>query len=88
MVMNERLQERSRESGDVDYRHKTSAGDLPERCPRKVFAPKDLPPTDGPSVGVEEPGQLADPPWRGPLPHGGDQDDHGTQINLGAQETN
>ena len=87
-AVDERFQERPRESGDVKCRHKTCASNLPERCLRKLFAPKHLPPSDGPSVDGEEPGQLADPPWRGPLAHGGDQDDHGPEINLWPEETN
>ena len=31
-------------------------------------------------------GELTDPPWRGPLPHGADQDDDGAQVYLSAQE--
>ena len=63
-------------------------GELPEPRPGKVLLPKDLPAGDGSPVGAEESGKLADSPRRRPLPHGRNQDHHGTEVNLPAEKPN
>ena len=70
----------------LDNRRQTGACDLPERGLGKVFAPEDLPASDGPSVGAEALGKLADSAWCRPLPHGADEDDDGAEVDLSAEE--
>src|SRR5260370_31214813 len=82
----EHVLERERQSDDLENRYQTSACDLPERSLRNVFAPEDLPASDGPFVSTEAFGELADSARLWPLPHGADQDDDGAQVNLSAQE--
>ena len=72
---------------DLDKWYQTGPFDLPERCLRKVLAPEDLPASDGPPVGAELRGKFADTPWRGPLPHGADEDDDDAEIDLWTEET-
>ena len=62
------------------------ACDPPEGHFGEVFASESLPAGDGGEVGTEAFGEFTDPPWRGPLPHGADQDDDDTSVNLPAQE--
>jgi hypothetical protein len=52
-----------------------------------VFAPEALPSNDGSSVDFEAFGKLAH--WAGSrsLPQGGNQHDHGSEVNLTAEET-
>src|SRR5271165_5092562 len=38
---------------DLDKWYQPGPFDLPERCLRKVFAPEDLPASNGPSIGAE-----------------------------------
>lgn len=83
----ERLQERPRKGPDLDRRHETTSPDFPERRLRKVLTPETLPSSDCPSVGADEPGQLANPAWCRPLPHGGDQDHEDAEVHLAAKET-
>lgn len=64
-----------------------TARHLPEWCLWNTFSPEDLPSRDGPSVGAEEAGKLADSARRGPLPHGAHQDDHGAEVHLWAEKT-
>jgi hypothetical protein len=45
-----------------------------------------LPAGDCAFVDTEAFGELTDSPWRGPLPHGADQDDDDARVNLPAQE--
>jgi hypothetical protein len=85
-VAEESFHQRPRKFGNVDYRYKTSAFNPPERGLRKVFSPEDLPPSDRSPVHFEEIGKFADTAWRGPLPHRGDQDDHGAKVHLSAQK--
>src|SRR5208337_1939183 len=61
--------------------------DLPEGGLRKDLVPEDAPASDGSPVGAEELGKLGDAPRRGPLTHGRDQDDHGSEVNLAAKES-
>src|SRR5271157_1459418 len=82
MAEKEGIHQRIWQADDFDSRYKMGTGDLPERCLRKVFAPEDLPASDGPTVGAEARGKLADSPWRGPLPHGADEDDDGVTLFL------
>jgi hypothetical protein len=86
MGAEEGLHERVWQGVDLEKRYQTGASDLPERCLGKVLAPEDLPASDGPTVGAEASGKLADSTWRRPLPQGADQDDDGAQIDLGAEE--
>ena len=51
------------------------------------LAPEDLPAGDGPAVGAEACGKLTDAAWRRSLPHGADQDDDGTQVDLWPEES-
>jgi hypothetical protein len=82
-----RIQERLRQGGNLDNRHETTAGDFPERCPRNVIAPERLPSSNGRSVDAEQTRNLADSARRWTLPHGADQDHHGTKVNLSAEKT-
>jgi hypothetical protein len=59
----ERGQEGEWKCADVDSQRQASACNLPERSLGKVFAPEDLPASDGPSVSTEERGKLADSAW-------------------------
>ena len=80
------VQERSRQADHCRPRRQATAFDLPELRLRKVLLPKDLPTSDGLAVGAEELRKFPDPPRRGPLPHGCDQDDHGSKVNLSTEE--
>src|SRR5271165_2228319 len=71
---------------DLDKWYQTSPFDLPERCPRKVFAPEDLPARNGPSIGAEASGQFAHTTRCWPLPHGADHNDDRAQVHLGAEK--
>ena len=61
-------------------------GQFSRRASAKLFAPEGLPPSDGCCVDIEQPRKLADPPRRWSLPHRADQDDHGSEVNLPAEE--
>src|SRR5580658_534069 len=63
MTAEERVHKRVRQAVDLDSRHKTGACDLPEMGLRKVFAPEDLPASDGPLINAEAFGELADSAW-------------------------
>ena len=71
---------------DLDEWYQTGLFDLSERYLRKVFAPEDLPASDGPLIGAEASGQLADTTRCWPLPHGADHDDDGAQVHLRAEK--
>src|SRR6516162_8619609 len=81
------LQERQRQSDDVDHWYEASTGDLPERGLRNVVAPECLPSRDGRCVSTKECRKLTHSPRRRSLPHGADQDHHGTQVDLSAEKT-
>ncbi len=83
----ERFQERLRQGGNLDNRHETTARDFPERCPRNVVAPEGLPSRDGRSVNTKQRRKLADSARRCTLPHGTDQDHHGTKVDLSAEKS-
>src|SRR3990167_3161138 len=87
VAVNERFQQRSWQNGHVHPRHEPTAGDFPERRLWKLLAPEDLPARDGPPIGPEEPGEFRDAAWRRALPHGGDENDDGAQVNLPAQKS-
>jgi hypothetical protein len=86
VAVDERFHERSWENSDLDRRQQPTAGDFPERRLRKLFSPEDLPSRDGPPIGAEEPGEFGDSAWRGPLSHGGDENNDGAEINLPAEK--
>ncbi len=89
IVTNEKdIQERSWKGDACQSRHEATTRKLPEPRPGKVLLPKDLPAGDGSPVGAEESGKLADSPRRRPLPHGRNQDHHGTEVNLPAEKPN
>jgi CheY-like chemotaxis protein len=73
---------------DVDryHRHQAAAGDLPELRLRKVLLPRDLPASDGLPIGAEKSRKLADSAGRWALPHGHNQHDHGSEVDLPAEE--
>jgi len=86
VVVNERLDERSRKNVDLDGWHETTAMDLPEIGQWEVLSPEGPPTIDGASVYAEEFGKLAYSPGRGPLPHRGDQDDDCAEVNFSPEE--
>src|SRR6266403_607252 len=86
MAEKEGVHERVGQGDDLGKRHLTGVCDLPERCLRELLAPEDLPASDGPSVGAEAHGKLADPAWCRSLPHGADEDDDDAEIDLGTKE--
>jgi hypothetical protein len=86
MAREEGIQERVWQGADLEHRCEAGACELPEQCLREVLAPEDLPASDGPSVGAEAQGQLADPAWCRSLPHGADEDDEHAEIDLGTKE--
>src|SRR6516162_7771223 len=80
------VQERQRQKGDVDHWYEASTRDLPERGLRNVVAPECLPSRDGRSVSTKECRKLTHSPRRRSLPHGADQDHHGTKVDLSAEK--
>jgi len=88
MTVKEGVHQRIGQADDFDNRYELGASDLPERCLRKVFAPEDLPASDGASVGTEASGKFADSAWCRPLPHGTDYDDDGGEVDFWAEEAN
>jgi hypothetical protein len=86
MAAKEGVHKRVGEGNELDNRHQPGACDLPEWCLREMFAPEDLPAGDGPAVDAEALGQLTDATWRGPLPHGADEDDDDAEIDLWTEE--
>ena len=82
----ERVYQRVWQGDDLDDRREASAGDLPEWCLGKVFAPENQPAGDGPPVGAKARGKLADSPWRGRFPHGAVEVDYGAQDDLWAED--
>jgi hypothetical protein len=86
MAEKEGIHQRVWQADDLDSRYETGVCDLPERCLGKVFAPEDLPTSDGPAVGAEAIGQFTDAVWCRPLPHGADQDHDGAQVDLWTEE--
>src|SRR5271166_722958 len=86
MTAEEGVDQRVGQADDLAKGYETSACDLPEGRVGEVFAPEDLPAGNRAFVGTEAFGELTDPPRRGPLPHGADQDDDGGQVDLSAQE--
>src|SRR5271166_2768096 len=71
---------------DLDKWYQPGPFDLPERCLRKVFAPEDLPASNGPSIGAEASRKFAHTTRCWPLPHGADHDDDGAQVHLRAEK--
>jgi hypothetical protein len=86
MAEEEGVHQRVRQGDDLDKRYQTGAFHLPERRLGKVFAPEDLPASDGSSIGTEAFGQLADSARCRPLPQGADNDDDDAQVNLRTEE--
>ena len=86
VAVDERFQERLWESGHVHCGRQPTTGDFPESRLREVLLPEDLPARNGPPIGTEEPGEFGDSARRRSLPHGGDEDDDGTEINLPAEK--
>src|SRR5271166_6952981 len=86
MTAEEGVDQRVGQADDLAKGYQTSACDLPEGRVGEVFAPEDLPAGNRAFVGTEAFGELTDPPRRGPLPHGADEDDDGGQVDLSAQE--
>src|SRR5882724_3398011 len=86
MAKEESVHEGVWQGEDLDKWYQTGPCDLPERRLRNVFAPEDLPASNGPSIGAEASGKLADATWCLSLPHGADHDDDGAQVNLGAEK--
>src|SRR5208282_3108373 len=86
MAEKEGIHQRIWQADDFDSRYEMGTSDLPERCLRKVFAPEDLPASDGPTVGTEASGKLADPVWFRSLPHGADEDNDDAQVDLWTEE--
>src|SRR5579859_4090282 len=80
------IHQRIWQAGEFDDRYEMRTCNLPERRLGKVFTPEDLPAGDGPPVGAEACGEVADSPWRGPLSHSADEDDDGAQVDLGPEE--
>src|ERR1700722_2486920 len=80
------VQERQRQKGDVDHWYEARTRDLPERGLWNVVAPECLPSRDGRSVSTKECRKLTHSPRRRSLPHGADQDHHGTQVDLSAEK--
>ena len=81
------VQERQRQSDDVDHGYEASTRHLPERRPGDVLAPEGLPSCNGCAVDAEEPRKLADSARCRSLPHRGDQDDDDTKVDLPAEKT-
>lgn len=86
MAEKEGMHQRIWQADDFDNRHEMGTRDLPEWCLRQMFPPENLPACDGPPVGAEASGKLADPAGCRPLPHGADEDDDGAQVDLWAEE--
>lgn len=86
VALDERFGERLWKSGHVHRGRQSTTGDFPESRLREVLFPEGLPARDGPPIGAEEPGEFRDSARRGSLPHGGDEDDDGTEINLPAEK--
>ena len=63
MAAEEGIYERVGKGGNRDNRHQAGACEPPERCLRKVFAPEDLPASDGLPIDAEASGKLADAAW-------------------------
>ena len=51
-----------------------------------MFAPEELPASNGLWIGAEALRKLANPAWRRPLPQCADEDDDGAQVDLPAEE--
>jgi len=86
MAAEKGIHQRIWQAGDLDDGHQAGACDLPEWRLEKAFPPEDLPAGDGPAVGAEARGKLTDTAWGRSLPHGADQDDDDTQVDLGPKE--
>jgi len=87
MSVEEGLDQVVGQAGAVGQRPQVGASDLPERRLGKAIAPEDHPSGDGPPVGTEASGQFTDASWRGPLPHGADEDDDGAEVDRSAEES-
>jgi hypothetical protein len=81
------VQKRQGQSDDVNHWYEASTRDLPERGQRNLVAPECLPSRDRRSVSTEECRKLTHSPGRRSLPHGADQDHHGTKVDLSAEKT-
>jgi hypothetical protein len=81
------VQERQRQSDDVDHGYEASTRDLPERGLRNVVAPECLPSRDGRCVGTKECRKLTHAPRRRSVPHGADQDHQSTKVDLPAEKS-
>jgi hypothetical protein len=86
VAVDEHFEEPTRKDVDLGGRHEATACDHPKRSQRKVFSPEVPPLIDSASVGSEEIGKFPNTSRRGALPHGGDQDDDGTQVHLSSKE--
>ena len=85
-VTKERLQERTRKSGDLDNGHHKGSRHFPESRLRKMLVPEDPPASDGASVGAKKFRELPDSPGRRALLHGSDQGNYGGEVNLSAEK--
>ena len=83
----ERFEQRQRQNDDFNNWHEASSCKFPERRLRNVVAPEGLPSHDGRSVNTKQGRKLADSARRWTLPHGADQDHHGTKVDISAEKT-
>ena len=83
----ERFQQRQRQNDDFNNWHDATSCKFPKRRLRNVVAPEGLPSRDGRPVNTKQCRKLVDPARRWTLPHGADQDHHGTKVALSAEKT-
>ena len=83
----ERFQQRQRQNDDFNNRHDATSCKFPERRLRNVVTPEGLPLRDGRPVNTKQRRKLVDPARRWTLPHGADQNHHGTKVDLSAEKT-
>ena len=83
----ERFQQRQRQNDDFNNWHDATSCKFPKRRLRNGVAPEGLPSRDGRPVHTKQPRKLVDPARRWTLPHGADQDHHGTKVKLSAEKT-
>jgi hypothetical protein len=83
----ERFQQRQRQNNDLNNWHDATSCMFPGSRLRNVVAPEGLSSRDGRKVNTKQPRKLVDPARRWTLPHGADQDHHGTKVDSSAEIT-
>jgi hypothetical protein len=83
----ERFQQRQRQNDDFNNWHDATSCKFPKRRLRNVVTLEGLPSRDGRPVNTKQRRKLVDPARRWTLPHGADQDHHGTKVDLSAEKT-